>query len=384
MTIPPRRVRAIPSRRHFLACTSATLAGTMALGHAALAAPRGERALKERVLHSFAQGDGFPQYPPIQASADGHLYGTTREGGITTDETIYRIDSQDGRHEVVHRFRPGDGRHPRNLVEGGDGALYGVASQSGTLFRFTLRGDFRVLHEFDPGAHTGRRPNSLMRASDDVIYGTTNTGTIFRVTGEGNVVRVDALYFIAPTSRLTEAGDGRLYGTGSGGAWYGGAIYRVGRDKPPAREIRSFGAPAEPDGPDDVVHPLALGEDGALYGLSGGGALGGGTLFRCTLAGDATVLHDFMPSDGLEGGTDGLVPDGEGGFYGLTPSGGERGKGTLFRFHAERGLEVLHTFHGGRRPARPVGLAALADGRLIGVSRHGGVGDGTVFIMERG
>jgi uncharacterized repeat protein (TIGR03803 family) len=376
---------AMPPRRVFLGRCIAAFGCATVLGRAAFAAPSGNTEVKETVLHSFAQEDGYPQYPPIQAS-DGHLYGTTREEGFSEAETIYRIDSRDGRYQVLHRFQYEDGRHPRSLVEGTDGALYGVASQNqnGTLFRFTLEGEFRVLHEFGGRTRTGKHPNSLMRASNGVMYGTTETGTIFRITGSGNVVRIDDLYFIAPSARLAEAGDGRLYGTGSGGAWDSGAIYRVGRDKPPARELRSFGAPADIGGPEQVTNALTLGDDGALYGLSAGGAFEGGAIFRCTTDGETTVLHSFLPSDGLDGGTDSLVSDGSGGFWGLTPSGGDRGKGTLFRFHADGRLEVLHSFYGARRPARPVGLAALADGRLIGVSRHGGVGDGTVFILDVG
>lgn len=374
---------AIPPRRVFLGRCSAAFGCATVLGRAAFAAPSGNAEVKETVLHSFAQEDGFPQYPPIQAS-DGHLYGTTREERFSDAETIYRIDSTDGSYQVLHRFQYEEGFHPRNLVEGSDGALYGVTSNNGTLFRLTLDGKFKVRHEFGPETRTGKQPNSLMRASNGVMYGTTLTGTIFRVTGSGNVVRLDDLYFIAPTSRLAEAGDGRLYGTGEGGAWNSGAIYRVGRDKPPARELRSFGAPADIGGPEHVTHALTLGDDGALYGLGAGGAFEGGALFRCTTDGETSVLHSFLPSDGLDGGTDSLVPDGSGGFWGLTPSGGDRGKGTLFRFYADGRLEVLHSFHGARRPARPVGLAALADGRLIGVSRHGGVGDGTVFILDVG
>ena len=81
-----------------------------------------------------------------------HTYGTTRNhggGGLEQSlDTIYRIDSRDGAYQVLHRFSYEEGRNSAALVEGRDGALYGVASHGGrdhgTLYRFTLEGDFRI------------------------------------------------------------------------------------------------------------------------------------------------------------------------------------------------------------------------------------------------
>ncbi len=96
--------RPIPPRRAFLGHSIVALGGATVLGRVAFAAPPGNAVVKETVLHSFVQEDGFPQYPPIQAS-DGHLYGTTREERFNDAETIYRIDSTDGSYRVLHRFQ---------------------------------------------------------------------------------------------------------------------------------------------------------------------------------------------------------------------------------------------------------------------------------------
>src|SRR5947209_7351026 len=73
-----------------------------------------------------------------------------------------------------------DGANPRvNLIQAGDGNLYGTTSDGGTngygtLFRITPSGAFTTLHDFT-GAD-GSAPNALIQAQDGKLYGTTGGG----------------------------------------------------------------------------------------------------------------------------------------------------------------------------------------------------------------
>ena len=124
--------------------------------------------------------------------------------------------------------------------------------------------------------------------------------------------------------------------------------------------------------------------DGSFYGTTeGGGAFGGGTIFKITAAGSFTILHSFSFEccDGYRP-VAGLIQASDGNFYGTTPSGGEVGAGTVFRITAAGALTTLHSFKDtpteGARPE--AGLIQASDGDFYGTTSRGGeIGLGTVY-----
>jgi uncharacterized repeat protein (TIGR03803 family) len=81
----------------------------------------------------------------IQAS-DGNFYGTTYQGGASGLGTVFKI-TPSGTETILHTFGGGssDGANPwANLVQGGDGNLYGSTyaggtGSYGTFFKVTLQ-----------------------------------------------------------------------------------------------------------------------------------------------------------------------------------------------------------------------------------------------------
>src|SRR5262245_61255245 len=162
----------------------------------------------------------------------------------------------------------------------------------------------------------------LMQASDGNFYGTASQGgsgslgrgTIFGISPKG---QFKLLYtFTAdgqgkfgngsqPMARLVEGTDGALYGTTvTGGTNDAGVVLRITKAGKFIVIHRFCAEPCRADGA-ECFAPLALGNDGKLYGMtSTGGTSNAGTIFRITNAGDFTVLHT------LNGMSDGGNPVG--------------------------------------------------------------------------
>ncbi len=198
-------------------------------------------------------------------------------------------------------------------MQGTDGAFYGTTGSGGfynegTVFRIEPSGKFTVLYNFDGthGANPG--PGPLIQASDGNFYGVTTNG------GLGDCAQSNpcgVAFRITPTGMLT------VLHNFTGGS----------------------------DG-ENEVGGLIQATDGNLYGtnnIGGPGGFAAGVLFRITLAGTFTVLHDFFwDSGGSPQAT--LVQHTNGVLYGTTAVGGigNGGDGTFYSF--DIGLDPFVTF----------------------------------------
>ena len=132
------------------------------------------------------------------------------------------------------------------VVQGKDGAFYGVATAggiggAGLIYKITVTGTtaaFSTVYAFEPTLGDGTKAiGGLVQASDGNFYGTTSTGgsngdgTVYRVTPAG---AFDTIYDFTdsgdagdPISGLTQGTDGRLYGTTAGESDSNGTIYVI-------------------------------------------------------------------------------------------------------------------------------------------------------------
>jgi uncharacterized repeat protein (TIGR03803 family) len=160
--------------------------------------------------------------------------------------------------------------------------------------------------------------------------------------------------------------------------------------------LHQFGQPG--DGSQPEGRPV-FDENGILYGTTfGGGAAGGGTIYRFDPAsGQETLLYSFS-SGGLTGSSPaaGLIYR-NGVLYGTTQEGGQGnftkcdyGCGTVFKLSLSTGvLTTLHAFTYGADGALPAArLAFDSAGNLYGTANFAGstascnVGCGTVFKID--
>ena len=213
-------------------------------------------------------------------------------------------------------------------------------------------------------------PGALIQATDGNFYGTTllggdtsicseGCGTIFKMTPQGTLTTIHSFNDtdgLEPASGLLQATDGNFYGTTAGGGGSGhGTVFKITQGGM-LITMHSF------DGGDgySATGNLMQAADGNLYGTTeyggannnsivcGSSVSGCGTVFKITLAGVLTTLHNFCSqtncTDGANPYQAGLVQATDGNLYGTTYDGGAKDWGTVFRITAGGSLTTLHSF----------------------------------------
>jgi hypothetical protein len=101
--------------------------------------------------------------------SDGILYGSNSSGGTASQGTFFRVNRDGSRPHILHEFmnRGGDGGAPMGvLLEGSDGAVYGITSWGGQLSLGTV---FRLVPP--PEVASERRSGGITRVTARTLAG---------------------------------------------------------------------------------------------------------------------------------------------------------------------------------------------------------------------
>jgi uncharacterized repeat protein (TIGR03803 family) len=346
------------------------------------------------ILHTFTGSDGvYPVAGLVQSAADGKLYGTTQVGGGGSG-TVFSIDTAGTTFTSLHSFAISDGAAPSAALVAANGKFYGTTKSGGsggfgTVFSIDSVGTFATIKHL--GAGDGHAPTaSLILATDGKLYGTTSAGgasdlgTVFRIDFAGTLTTLHpfvASEGSAPLGNVVQGTDGLIYGTAKdGGANAGGTAFKM-TTAGALTKIHDFGGPSAGYEPESGL--LQAG-DGNLYGTTfwGGAAGNFGTIFKLTLAGARTTLHDFTDADGSAPWAK-LVQLADGKLYGTTSRGGASHWGAAFSVTLAGSYALLHSFDGsdGLGPRDAALVLRPADSMLYGMTEAGGTGYGNAFKM---
>lgn len=310
---------------------------------------------------------------------------------------------------ILARFSGSNGVYPGALVQAADGNFYGTSyfggnlagncagSGCGTFFKLAPTGNLTTIYSFCAQQYCidGMWPSSLVQAHDGNFYGTTSGGgtwsygTVFRITPDGTLTtlynfgqqngQVDGA---GPSGGVILASDGNFYGVTAGGGLYEqGTVFRM-TPSGTLTTIHTFCS--QPNCTDGIlpIGGLVQASDGNLYGTTQAGGELYGTVFKVTLSGTLTTLHDFNGADGSLANA-ALVQGTDGNFYGTTNEGGNDDAGTVFKMTPSGAFTVLHSFVFGAPDDGSYPSAALVqatDGNFYGSSFEGGAyGWGTLF-----
>jgi uncharacterized repeat protein (TIGR03803 family) len=317
--------------------------------------------------------DGQFPVPGLTLGADGNFYGATTYGedsGLCGScGTIFKITPAGALttiHDFCLQYHCSDGENPLGtLTQGVNGLFYGTTSfgadnaNAGTIFAVTSAGNFTTLYDFCSQANCadGWDPQSaLVQGTDGNLYGTAiggglqncstlGCGTIFKISSAGKFTTLYEFCSLGgrtpcpdganPAGSLVQGADGNFYGTTSNtGDFVGGTVFKI----TPSGVLTTLYAFCSQANCADGSSPqgvLIQATDGNFYGTTKNGgfpgclsdtqALGCGTIFRITPAGELTTLYRFCHQKGCPDGEfpeSGLLQATDGNFYGTTESGG--------------------------------------------------------------
>jgi uncharacterized repeat protein (TIGR03803 family) len=237
-----------------------------------------------------------------------------------------------------------------------------------------------------------------------VLGGTFGGGTVWQLSPVGNGWVHTVLYSFTgggdggePYKGVTLDGAGNLYGTavtGGAGSCEGGCgvVYKLAKsgDTWTQSVIHAFNG-ADGSGPGARV---AVDNNDDLYGMTPtGGADGVGTIYTLRPKANGSwgfrVIHTFTGgADGSSGSAGKLILQGSR-IYGAATTGGSNGSGTIFELTPSRvgewSFRTLYSFQGSPDGSFPYG-ALLFDvaGNIFGTTYYGGTaGLGTVYRLTR-
>lgn len=300
--------------------------------------------------HDMTRVQGAGSRCNLVRAGNGRYYGVTEYGGTTGDGTLFSYDPASGTFTTLVNFTGTNGSRPfRGLVQHSNGRLYGVCSEGGTnnfgtLFEYNIgTSTFTLRYSFT--ATTGRNPRGAMvEASNGRLYGVAYAGGAGAGVGNGTLYEynpstnsfakvqdMSTAALLRPYAGLMRATNNILYGVSQfgGGVDNGGSIYSYNVSTNTLTKLRDF---ATVDGLSPIAE-LMQASNGVLYGVCPtGGVNGNGTLFSWAIATNTfTKLAEFGGSSGVQP-QGRLVQANNGLLYGVSAAGGTSNQGVLYSF----------------------------------------------------
>jgi uncharacterized repeat protein (TIGR03803 family) len=149
-------------------------------------------------IYSFDGSHGFNPRDPLVLGTDNNLYGTTLYGGSTEQGNVFKVTNA-GVVTGLYNFDNTHGEFPSgSLIQALDGNFYGTTEAGGTsgagvVFKITPSGSLTVLHNMNGTTDGSVIEPGVVQGSDGALYGvagpvsTANGGTIFRATTTGTL-----------------------------------------------------------------------------------------------------------------------------------------------------------------------------------------------------
>jgi uncharacterized repeat protein (TIGR03803 family) len=195
---------------------------------------------------------------------------------------------------------------------------------------------------------------------------------------------------------LETDGAGNIYGTTVlGGDFGSGTVFELSPTPTGWVQAVLYSFTSGADG-GEPYKGVTIDRQGNLYGTTvtgGSGSCEGGcgVVYKLTNSGGTwtqTVIHAFTGGDDGSGPGARVTLDPGGDVYGMTPTGGTYGLGTVYKIHQEHdgtwSLTVIHAFTGGADGSSgSAGRMILRHGLLFGAATAGGTyGSGVVFELR--
>ena len=374
---------------------------------------------------------GFAAQSNARDNTLNQLAGSPRRAGSARNtHKASDLGAQSSPFSVLYSFcsapKCADGSYPLgDLIQDSAGNLYGTTlvggsnyicngfeAGCGTIFKVDVTGSETVLYTFCPGGNPctdGAEPQTgVVQDAAGNLYGTTwlggnvdyDTGTVFKVDNTGHET---VLYTFCPGGKpcadgenpaagVIRDGAGNLYGTTyGGGANGGGAVFKLDSTGH-YTVLHSFCAAQNCTDGQQPTAGVILDAAGNMYGTtSTGGAYDRGTVFKVDSLGQETVLYSFCPggfpcSDGFPPSFGSLIRDVAGNLYGTTYDAGQNA-GKVFRLDNTGHYTVLYSFCSFPNctdGGGPTGsLIQDAAGDIYGTASIGGAnGGGAVFKLD--
>jgi uncharacterized repeat protein (TIGR03803 family) len=347
---------------------------------AAIGAPQNAHAGTLRTLHNFcarpACADGNEALAKLLRGPDGTFYGTTFLGGSSDRGVVFALvpDGTKFQFQVLHSFC-----RKTNCTDGAFSESSLIVDTSGNLYGTTDAGGLN-----DQGTAFELIPNAdHSRWTAQVLYSFCAQSNCV----DGAVPYLTLTYKGAATGALYD-GTSPLFGaTSQGGTFSRGTAYELifvaGKTKRKEKVLYSFCAQSNCTDGDTPTGIVADGK-GNLFGATRlGGNSNQGTAFELVAKTfDETVLHHFCSRANCKDGAQpfgAITLNANGRVFGSTQSGGDFGKGTVFRVtpNGTSSQEaVLHSFCAetnctdGQVPNS--GVTIGANGVMFGTTQEGG------------